>query len=100
MGMSFDLKDGICSHVRIAFGGMAATPKRAARAESMLESKAWSEANVRTAMTALEDDFAPISDMRASQDYRMNVAKNLILKAWLEHEAQGPLQVLEAVHDL
>ena len=98
--MSFVLDGGKCTRVRIAFGGMAATPKRAANAEKILEGKAWSEANVRKAMAALETDFAPISDMRASKNYRMNVAKNLILKAWLESEAGTPLQVLEAVHDL
>ena len=100
MGMSFVLEDGKCTRVRIAFGGMAATPKRAENAEKMLEGKTWSEANIRKTMSALENDFAPISDMRASKDYRMNVAKNLILKAWLESEAGTPLQILEAVYDL
>lgn len=100
MAMSLDIKDGICKNVRIAYGGMAATPKRATNAEAALEGKQWAKANVQAAMTALENDFTPLSDMRASKDYRMNVAKNLILKAWLEYESQGPLQVLEAVYDL
>jgi len=95
MAMSFDKLDGICSNVRIAYGGMAATPKRATAAEKILEGKAWSEANVRGAMKALSSDFEPISDMRASKNYRMQVAQNLILKAWLEDQAGAPLHVLE-----
>ena len=97
MGMSFDIKDGICSNVRIAYGGMAATPKRAKHVEAALENKQWNEANTRKAMAALTQDFAPIDDMRASKDYRMQVAQNLILKAWLEDDSQGIIHVLEPI---
>lgn len=100
MAMSFDKIEGVCHNVRIAYGGMAATPKRASEAEKMLVGQAWSVANVRKAMAALSKDFTPIDDMRASKDYRMQVAQNLLLKSWLEYETRGPLQVLEAVHDL
>ena len=86
MAMSFDLKDGICTNVRIAYGGMAAIPKRAAHAEATLENKPWNEASAREAMKALSRDFTPIDDMRASKTYRMQVAQNLILKAWLESQ--------------
>lgn len=96
MGMSLVVKDGNCERVRIAFGGMAATPKRAARAEEMLEGKAWSEDNIRGAMKALTSDFEPISDMRASKDYRTQVAQNLILKAWLEDQSGAAVSVLGA----
>ncbi|MBL4854379.1 MAG: xanthine dehydrogenase small subunit [Robiginitomaculum sp.] len=85
MAMSFDLASGeICTNVRIAYGGMAATPKRATNAEATLENQTWSEQNVRKAMAALANDFTPIDDMRASKSYRMQVAQNLILKTWLE----------------
>ncbi len=96
MAMSFDLKDGVCANVRIAYGGMAATPKRAANAEAALENQPWSEQNARKAMLALGKDFTPISDMRASKSYRLQVAQNLILKAWLESKAEEPIHVLEA----
>ncbi len=96
MAMSFDLVNGICSNVRIAYGGMAATPKRAEAAEIILEGHNWSEENVRKAMAVLTSDFTPIDDMRASKNYRMQVAQNLILKAWLEQQSDAPLHVLGA----
>ena len=75
---------GIARGVRIAYGGMAGTPKRAANAEAALEGKPWNEANVRTAMAAMENDFTPLTDMRASAAYRMIAAKNLLKRAFLE----------------
>jgi len=76
---------------RIAFGGMAATPRRAPRAESVLTGLRWSEANLRTAMDMLEEDFAPLSDMRASSSYRMQAAQNLLRRFWFETRADAPL---------
>lgn len=96
MAMSFDLVDGICSTVRIAYGGMAATPKRAIAAEKMLEGNDWTEKNIRSAMGALSADFTPIDDMRATKNYRMQVAQNLILKAFLEDLSGNALHVLGA----
>ena len=78
---------------RIAFGGMAATPKRAALTEAVLNGKLWDEALVRTAMDALTQDFAPLSDMRASSAYRMKIAQNLLYRYWLENRAAAPLAV-------
>ncbi|WP_282606453.1 xanthine dehydrogenase small subunit [Pelagibius sp. Alg239-R121] len=69
---------------RTGFGGMAATPKRATACEEALTGKAWTRNSVEAAMAALESDFAPMSDMRASSDYRRTVAGNLLLKFFLE----------------
>ena len=96
MAMSFDLEDGVCTNVCIAYGGMAATPKRAIASKKTLEGNDWTEINVRKAMTALTSDFTPIDDMRATKDYRMQVAQNLILKAWLEEQSDAPLHILGA----
>jgi xanthine dehydrogenase small subunit len=84
---------GVVTHCRIAFGGMAGTPKRAFTAERVLLGKAWSEDAVRDAMTAIANDFAPLNDMRASAQYRMQVAQNHLLRFWFEsqgaaHEAR------------
>ncbi|MBC7709836.1 MAG: xanthine dehydrogenase small subunit, partial [Rhizobacter sp.] len=49
--------------------------------------KGWSEASVRAAMAALLLDYAPLTDMRASAAYRMQVAQNLLLRFWLESQA-------------
>jgi len=70
--------------VRIAYGGLAATPSRAAGAEQVLQGAEWNERNVRQAMAALESDFEPISDMRASAAYRKLVAQNLLWRFFLE----------------
>ena len=76
---------------RIAFGGMAATPKRAAGAEAALTGQPWTEAAMRTAMAALAQDYAPLSDMRASSAYRMAAAQNLLRRFWLETRGENPL---------
>lgn len=76
---------------RIAFGGMAATPKRAARAEAALRGQPWNEDALRMAMAALAEDYAPLSDMRASSGYRMRAAQNLLRRYWYETRPHDPL---------
>jgi xanthine dehydrogenase small subunit len=81
---NLDLADGIVRDIRVGFGGMAATPVRVAAIERALIGEAWSEANVRIAMDVLDAALTPISDMRASADYRRMVARNLLFKFFLE----------------
>ncbi|MCA1857142.1 xanthine dehydrogenase small subunit [Massilia oculi] len=76
---------------RIAYGGMAATPKRAAAAEAALRGQPFDEAVLRAAMAALARDYAPLSDMRASSAYRMQAAQNLLRRFWLETRVDDPL---------
>ncbi|HEY8594799.1 MAG TPA: xanthine dehydrogenase small subunit [Devosiaceae bacterium] len=76
--------DGTVGAAVIAFGGMAATPKRASGAERALVGQPWNEAAVERAAAALAEDFSPISDMRASSDYRMLVAQNLLRRVFRE----------------
>ncbi len=78
------VEGGRVARARIAYGGMAGVPKRARAAETALIGRDWSEATVREAMAAFAEDFAPIDDMRASAAYRLRVARNLLLKVWLE----------------
>ena len=84
---------------RICYGGMAGTPKRAAAAEAALTGRPFDETAVRAAMLALEKDFSPIGDMRASAAYRMSAAKNLLYKAWLEICGAPATRVLEVAAD-
>lgn len=70
--------------IRVAYGGMAAIPKRAVDCEQALAGQEWSEASVRQAIPALERDFAPLTDMRSSAAYRRRVAANLLHRFWLE----------------
>lgn len=76
---------------RVAFGGMAATPKRAPHAERALENAVWDEAAALAAMRALESDYAPLTDMRATSAYRLETAKNLLYRFWLETRPHDPL---------
>lgn len=78
------VRDGVVQSARIAYGGMAATPKRATATEAALVGQPWSEETVEHACNALEDDYQPITDMRASADYRRVTAANLLRKAHLE----------------
>lgn len=85
---------GVVTAARIAFGGMAGVPKRASLAEASLVGKAWTEANVDAAAEAMAGDFAPLSDMRASAEYRMLTAQNLLRRYF--HDLSGvPVSVLE-----
>ena len=76
---------------RFAFGGMAATVRRAPRAEAAVRGRPWSQATAQAAMAALAEDFAPMSDLRASAAYRARAAANLLKRFWLETRATDPL---------
>lgn len=80
---------GTVTMARIAFGGMAATPKRAVAVEAALTGRPWNEASVETAMAAFEDDFDPLTDWRASASYRMLTAKNLLKRFLLETRGEA-----------
>jgi xanthine dehydrogenase small subunit len=81
-----DLEDGRVATVRIAFGGMAAIPQRAPLTEAALAGKPWSQPSVLAALPALERDYTPLSDMRASAGYRLLAARNLLRRFFLEHD--------------
>ncbi len=84
------------TNARIAFGGMAATPKRATHAEAVLRDAEWSMQTVEAAMRALDVDYQPLSDMRASSVYRSKVARNVLKRFYLETREAAPL----ALHDV
>ncbi|TCL74652.1 xanthine dehydrogenase small subunit [Rhizobium sp. BK251] len=75
---------GNVADVRIAFGGMAGTPKRARTVEVKLLGKPWTEATVEAARPAFDADFQPLTDWRATAGYRQLTAKNLLLRFYLE----------------
>ncbi len=84
------LVDGRVEDIRIAYGGMAAVPKRATGAEQTLGGRIWSRASVEAAQQAVAAELSPISDMRASAAYRSLVARNLLLRFLLETAAEEP----------
>lgn len=71
---------------RVAYGGMAQTPARAATCEAALTGSPWSAETIETAAAALEQDFDPISDLRAGAVYRRTVGANLLRRLYAEHE--------------
>ena len=83
------IKDGVVENAVIAFGGMAATPKRASNVEAKLSGQPWSEQTVATALASFDDDFSPLSDWRGSSDYRALVAKNLLRRFYLETDGSA-----------
>jgi xanthine dehydrogenase small subunit len=93
--IEFEADGDTVKAVRLAFGGMAATVRRAAHAEAAILGKPWTQASVATAKLALAQDFKPLSDMRASADYRLLVAQNLIQRLWLETRAEDALSLEE-----
>ncbi|HSY29789.1 MAG TPA: xanthine dehydrogenase small subunit, partial [Burkholderiaceae bacterium] len=88
---AFNLDGDQIRDARIAFGGMAATSKRAAKTETFLNGKTWDEPTLKHAMELLAQDYTPLTDMRASNEYRMKTAQNLLRRYWLETRADAPL---------
>ncbi|VEE15344.1 xanthine dehydrogenase small subunit [Ectopseudomonas mendocina] len=79
--------DGVVTEARIAFGGMAAIPKRASACEAALVGSAWYPGVIERACDALGEDFTPLSDFRASKEYRLLTAQNLLRKFFLEQQS-------------
>jgi len=101
----FTLDDGMIAEARIAYGGMAGTPKRASGAEAALTGASLDDPSTWGAgMQALLSDFAPMTDMRASAEYRMETARALLAKALMEISGTAPEELCilarrEADHD-
>lgn len=81
------IEDGVVTAARIAFGGMAAIPKRASACEAALVGSAWYPGVIERACNALAEDFTPLSDFRASKEYRLLTAQNLLRKFFLEQQS-------------
>ncbi len=91
-GMAIELEGEKVTAIRLAYGGMAAIVKRAAQAEAVILGQAWTQETVRAAQDALARDFTPMTDMRASDQYRLQVAQNLLQRLWLETRPGAPLE--------
>jgi len=90
-GLGIEVDGARVREARLAFGGMAAIVKRAVHAEAAVVGQPWTQATVEAAMAALERDFTPLTDMRASAAHRLRVARNLLHRFWLETRADAPL---------
>ena len=78
--INLTLEGSVITDARIAYGGMAGIPKRAAETEAALINQSFDETSIRRAMIALPMDFQPLTDMRASAQYRLLTAQNLLLR--------------------
>ena len=81
---NIELKNNKIKKIKIAYGGMANIPQRAISCEKILLNSSMSDNIISKAKKSLEKDFKPITDARASKKYRMEVAKNLLEKCFLE----------------
>ena len=90
-GLWLQLTHGMVQDARFAFGGMAGFVKRAAGAEAAVRGRPWTEDAAQAAMAALDTDFQPLSDLRASASYRQRSARNLLQRLWLETRPDAPL---------
>ena len=88
LAVQLQIHKGKVTQASIGAGGVAATPARARATEAALRGQPWTEATVRAAMDTLRAEFSPISDMRASGDYRRQVLGNLLWRFWLESQDQ------------
>ncbi|MDJ0627788.1 MAG: xanthine dehydrogenase small subunit [Rhodobacter sp.] len=91
---NISVEGGTVKAARIAFGGMAGIPKRATSVEAALTGKTWTADTVAATWDAWAEDFTPLSDMRASGGYRLDAARNLLTRYFLE-DIGGRTRVLE-----
>ena len=95
LALNLRVQDGRITAARIGAGGVAATPVRALQTEAALTGQPWTLASIEAAAAVLAQEFSPISDMRASADYRRGVLGQLLLRYWAE--LQGEPVLLETL---
>lgn len=93
------VEDGLITDARVACGGMAAVPRRSASCEKQLIGMALADGDITPAIDALCQDFQPITDARATADYRATVAGNLLRRLQLEYRGECATRItMEAEH--
>ena len=85
VGFALDLQDGVVAAARIGLGGVAATPLRARATEALLAGRPWSLETVREAASVLGSEGSPMSDHRASAEYRSLMLNTALLKLYRTH---------------
>ncbi len=90
---SFLIKKNKITKAAIAYGGMSAIPKRASAIEKKLINSEFTENSFSNAIDLINKDFSPLDDMRASSEYRLAVAKNLLLKAFYEIKNKQTIRI-------
>lgn len=86
---ALSVENGTIISARVAFGGMAVTPRRASACEAALIGKPFAQATIEAAADALKGDFTPLTDVRGSAAYRHEAAANLLRRLWLREQGQA-----------
>ena len=93
LAVNLDIDAGTVRRASIGAGGVAATPARARQTEAALTGQPWTADTVQRAVQALQAEFNPISDMRASGAYRRTVLASLLQRFWLESQGEDAVSV-------
>ncbi|MBX9831526.1 MAG: FAD binding domain-containing protein, partial [Burkholderiaceae bacterium] len=91
--INLDIEADVVRRASIGAGGVAATPARARQTEAALTGQPWNADTIARAAQALQGEFNPISDMRASGAYRRMVLVSLLQRFWLESQGEEAVSV-------
>jgi xanthine dehydrogenase small subunit len=95
LAVQLHIAEGRITAARIGAGGVAATPARAEKTEAALMGQPWNEATLQAAQAAITQEFSPLSDLRASADYRRQILGQLLHRAWLESTGHSRVRLEE-----
>ena len=90
---NFLIKKNKILKAKIAYGGMSEIPKRAIMIEKALTNSIFSEDTFSKAKNLIDSDFSPIDDMRASKNYRLEIARNLLMKFFYEIKTKRNISI-------
>lgn len=90
LGFALDVDDGVVASARIGLGGVAATPLRAHATEAALVGEPWNLETVRRASAVLAGEGTPMSDHRASSEYRSLMLGNALVKLFHRDARAAP----------
>ncbi|MEJ2042906.1 MAG: xanthine dehydrogenase small subunit [Reinekea sp.] len=96
LAIAFEQIEGRMINVRTGFGGMAATPVRALQLEASLNGQPFTEQTLQTAAALIPAELKPMTDVRASRHYRLQVCQNLLQRLWLERSTDTIARVSHA----
>lgn len=99
VAIKLELEDGVVVQASVGAGGVAVTPKRAVQTQAVLRGQVWSQDLAQAAGLAMQAEFSPLSDLRASADYRSTLLARLWQRFWLESQGTPHLD-LSDLHTL
>ncbi len=95
LAIELEVQHQIIVKASIGAGGVAATPARALKTQAFLTGQTWSLETLEKAAEVLQNEFQPISDMRASSAYRKHVLGSLLKRFWLAEQGETMSSIAE-----